>query len=395
MRILHTTPFVPYPPDSGGKLVSYHLLRGLAGRGHDISLIAPLRRPGDREGISRIHHLVSPIPVSCGPLSALRIAARVALGGESLRIARHRLAEVARCVHQTMAEREFNVVVLDSLFTAYLAPLLQRLAPELPRVLIAHNIESLLFRRYLAQKPALIRAVGRVEVRRIVKAEEAALRAVGRVIALSEVDSAQFRKTVPEADYIALYPGTETFPGEKIPAASKPLSALFLGNFRWAPNRDAARWLAEDIFPSLRHRIPAASLLLAGEDPDGRIASLHDPAQGVFVLGRVESARETIREAALFVVPLRVGSGVRLKILEAMANERPVLSTTMGFEGFPFDRDKHLVVADDAEAFAERAAFLLSNADEAGTIASAGRAMVEEKFAWERVVPRFEEAIAG
>jgi len=390
LRILHTSPFVPYPPDSGGKLVNYHYITGLARRGHEVTFLAPLRRPGDEDALGEMSGPRRIVPVRCGSVSRMRLAARTALAGESIRIARHRLRAVELEFRKILAGERFDVIILDSLFTTYLIRVIRDLTPSTPIVLVNHNVESKLFERYLANRSPIVRAAGRIESARIRTAESQAVLQADRVIVLSKVDARYIGELAPGAATVVLPPGTPVSPGEEIPVPEDSRTLLFLGSFRWEPNREAVRRLAATIYPAIRSRIPGAKLLIAGEDPDGRMRSLHDPIAGIHVLGRVEDSRLTIREAAIFLVPLRIGSGVRLKILEAFANERPVVSTSLGCEGIPVEHGYHLIIADDDDSFIESVLGLIGDPERTGRIAAAGRALAEREYGWDRIVERLE-----
>ncbi|MFH1277258.1 MAG: glycosyltransferase family 4 protein [Candidatus Eisenbacteria bacterium] len=390
LRILHATPFVPFPPDSGGKLVPYHHAVGLTRRGHELTLVAPIRRTGDLDGVRELSREIACAPVPCRPVSRGMTAWRFLGAGESIRIARHRYPAVEREVKRLLARGGFDLVLLDSLFTAYLIPLLRRAAPRTPLVLVDHNVESSLFERYLAGKPFPVRAAGRLELARIRRAEGKGAGEADRVLVLSGRDREELGGLAPGARIHVLPPGAPVRPGEAIPPPERPGIVLFLGSYRWAPNREAARWLADAVFPIVRRAVPSAELRIAGDDPNGTVGDLHRPESGIHVLGRVDDAAETVRAAAIFVVPLRVGGGVRLKILEAMANERPVVSTALGVEGIPCRNGEHLLVADDAESIAGGIVSLIRDEGAAASIARAGRSLVEREFGWNRIVERLE-----
>jgi glycosyltransferase involved in cell wall biosynthesis len=169
---------------------------------------------------------------------------------------------------------------------------------------------------------------------------------------------------------------------------------LFFGAYHWPPNVDAAEWMARRIWPRVRERAPDARLLLAGLDPKRRVAPLASAAHGIEATGFVNDAIAATRAAAVCVVPLRMGGGVRLKILEALANERPVVSTTLGAEGLGLSPDLHALFADDEASFSAAVIRLLANESEAARLAREGRRTVEERFAWPRVLDRLEAVLA-
>lgn len=393
LRILHATPFLPYPPDSGGKLVPYHYLEGLARRGHEVILVAPIRQGSDQEALGLISDSIRIVPVPCRSPSPASVAIRFAILGQSIREARHTIPPVKRALERLLEQGAYDVAILDSLFTAYLLPILRRKASRMPAILVDHNVESLLFERYLERKSAMIRTAGRLELARIRRSERNAIGAADKTIALSEKDRQELLRLAPGGDIVTLPPGAPVHPGETIPPPENRASILFLGNYRWQPNRQAARWLVEEIFPRVRDKVSEAVLKLAGEDPAGTMARFHRPDACIHVLGRVEDPGRTMREAAVFIVPLLVGGGVRLKILEALANERPVATTTIGCEGIPLVDGENAVIADDARSLADETAALLRDPERAERLARAGRRLVEEEFGWDAIVERLEGII--
>jgi glycosyltransferase involved in cell wall biosynthesis len=163
-----------------------------------------------------------------------------------------------------------------------------------------------------------------------------------------------------------------------------PHLLVFSGAMDWLPNVDSVRWFAREVLPLIRRRLPRARLLVVGRDPSqALIAELSGPS--VEFTGTVEDVRPSLARAGLFVVPLRVGSGTRLKILEAWAMAKPVLSTSLGAEGLPARDGENILLADTPEALARRAIMVLQNPLEAERLGGAGRQAVEETFSWKRV----------
>jgi glycosyltransferase involved in cell wall biosynthesis len=141
-------------------------------------------------------------------------------------------------------------------------------------------------------------------------------------------------------------------------------------------------------------RAPEAELALAGESPTREIRALAESGEAVRLLGHVPDAASIVRSSAVSLVPIRVGSGVRLKILEAFANERPVVSTSIGCEGLPVRHGEHLLVADTAESFANATVSILTDPGLASAMAKRGRALVEELLGWERVIESAERILS-
>jgi glycosyltransferase involved in cell wall biosynthesis len=393
MRIVYVATFLPVPPADGGRLVNYHFLRGLAAHGHDVTLVVPLRRPEDPASLPAMEAVCATRARRVRARSAARTVLTAALRGASLRIERHRLPVMAREVEDAL-EPAPDVVVLDSLFTAYLLPVVRARRPDVPVVLLEHNVESMVFRRLVDTRGGLLlRAAAAWETPRIAAAERRAVRAVDLVLALSPNDARALQAMAPDTRIEVCPPGTATHEGAAVPPPPDARTVLFLGSYLYPPNVDGARWMARSVWPRVRRAVPDARLVLAGADPRGEVRALADAAQGVEAPGFVEDSAATIRSAAVFAVPLRAGGGVRLKILEALANERPVVSTTIGAEGLPVEDGRHVVAADGEITFARAVVRLLGDRPLAEQLAREGRALVEERFSWPSAAARVEAAL--
>ena len=398
MKILYTTPFLPYPPIDGGRITPYHHLRGLSERGHQLTMVFGMRRPEDRANVSELEKFGSVRAVTVRANRGLAAAALALWSGDSVRVRRHAFPEMADAMADTLDD-DFDVVYLDSLFTTYLLPRIRKVREHAPVALFEHNVESQIFRRMVSNRGGWWNALSVWESPRIERAERAAALNVDTILTLSEDDADALRRLAPGANARNLGPGIQTFPGESIPAPPTPRTALFLGSYHWPPNRDGAAWLAHDVWPRVRARLPEARLVIAGNDPEGRMSELSDLPRGIEARGFVRDVDAVTREAAVCVVPLRFSGGIRLKVVEALANERPVVTTSPGVAGMPFDDEEHLLVRDDPQAFADAVAHLLEDENAAKQLARYGRDRVEAQFSWDAVADRlvsiFEEMRRG
>jgi glycosyltransferase involved in cell wall biosynthesis len=392
MRILYTNPFLTYPLVDGGRLVSFQHVRGLSVRGHELTMVFPLRRPTDAKHVPVFEEFGAVRTVTVPSASAARIALGAFFTRRSLRIQRHRLPTVLAEFERAL-EKPVDLVLLDTLFTSYLVPVCRRLRPEVPIAMLAHNVESQMYERLAREGNARWRALGLWETSRIRSAEIAAAAVVDRVLTLSEEDAATIREMQPAAQARTVGAGVTTYPGMNLPRPSGPPRVLFLGSYQWPPNRDAVRWLVEDIWPRVRERVPDATLTLAGNDPKGFATPWTRPEDGVEGVGFVESAAETVRGAHVVVVPLRSGGGIRVKILETLANARPVVTTALGVEGIPLRDETHLLVRDTASAIADAIVMLFGDPERAALLASNGRRFVEEHYSWTAAADRMNAAL--
>ena len=387
MRILFAAPFLPYPPDSGGRARSYHLLHRLAER-HAVDLVAFYHDPADLARVPPLAGLcasVRTVPAPAYPLGP-RARLRRALFSPADLVMPRRSADMAAALSGSPS---FDLAFLEDLGAAEYARLV-------PAILSKHNVEAELYRQMAHTKrpfsPAW--ALAHLEARALARNESTTAALFRRVIVVSEQERSRLAIHCP-ASRIAVVPnGVDTAYFAPQPAvAEEPGSLLFVGTFFWPPNIDAARWLVRDILPLIRREVPDVRLCLAGHDPPPVIQALACPP-GVVVAGSVPDVRPYLARAAVCVAPLRIGGGTRLKILDALAMGRPVVSTSLASEGLDLAGGHELLIADGAEAFAAATARLLRDPAQRAALGAAGRQAVESRHTWPTVLAGLEPLIA-
>jgi polysaccharide biosynthesis protein PslH len=209
-----------------------------------------------------------------------------------------------------------------------------------------------------------------------------------RVLTVSEEDRRALRTELPGLEAAVVPNGVDL---ERFSPAGEPkgASAVFVGKMDYRPNVDAVRWFCAEVLPRVRAAVPGFVFTVVGSRPVSAVREL-GRLPGVRVTGRVAETRPYVRDAAIAVVPLRAGSGTRLKILEALAMGRPVVSTTLGCEGLDTVDGAHLAVADSPEGFAERVVRLLRHDGERARLGRHGRQLVAERYGWTASVARLE-----
>ncbi len=260
-------------------------------------------------------------------------------------------------------------------------------------VLFQHNVEAMIWKRHVeVQNNPIKKSYLRTQWQKMVTFEAEMCRAFDSVVAVSVEDREQLKMEYGAQQVFDVPTGvdTEFF----TPTGSEPVSehnVVFTGSMDWLPNEDGIRYFTEEILPVIRQSIPDASLTVVGRNPYPSLLELSKRDSKVVVTGRVDDVRPYMERAAVYVVPLRVGGGTRLKIYEAMAMEKPIVSTTIGAEGLPVKDGKELRIADTPEAFAAAVAELLREPQSAKAMGNRAAAVVREKFGWSGVANRFAE----
>jgi glycosyltransferase involved in cell wall biosynthesis len=213
-----------------------------------------------------------------------------------------------------------------------------------------------------------------------------------RCTTVSEIDRQLLLKANPRLRVDVISNGVDIQKYEPLPAENASQALLFIGNMQYPPCVDAVLYFYREIFPRIRRAIGAVDLWIVGRDPRPEVLQLK--GEGIHVTGRVEDVVPYYRQSAVCVVPLRAGGGTRLKILEAMALGRPVVSTTIGCEGLEVVDGEHLLIADSPEQFAEKTVRLLTDRQLYQHISTNGRQVVEARYDWDKIAERLMEVYA-
>jgi glycosyltransferase involved in cell wall biosynthesis len=388
-RLLFVSTRFLFPVDSGGKIRTTQILRGLKGGDFEVILASPAPPGHAREFDAQLLQVCDRFASwPAGPTGLLRTLRRTLAIASALPlpVASDRSRAGRRVVASELARRP-EVAVFDFPHAAVLAP------PQVgvPAVLFTHNIEAEIFGRHakVAANP-LMRRVWQAQYNKMLRYEGNALRAFDAVIAVSERDGAFFRQHygISEVDLIPTGVDLDFF-GFAAPADND--TVVFIGSMDWPANVDGIEFLLQQVWPLVLARRPSARMLIVGRAPP---AGLVSRARGLgfdwTFTGFVEDVRPCVRGAALSVIPLRVGGGTRLKVFEAMAMGCPVVSTRIGVEGLPVADREHYRRADSPAELSTAIVELLEDRIAAHQLALRARRLVESEFGYRRAAREFE-----
>jgi glycosyltransferase involved in cell wall biosynthesis len=285
--------------------------------------------------------------------------------------------------------REFDVLVSDFLMPSINVPV----QLSAPTVLFDRNVEANVVKRYCRiQRNPLKRAYLHSMWRKTMAFEQETCRRFDQVITVSAADRETIRSDygVESVQDIPTGVDAEYFrpSGNEKPSRN---NLVFTGMMNWLPNEDAVCYFVQEILPLVRQVIPDVTLTVVGRDPYPRLLELSSRDPAITVTGRVDDVRPYLERATCFIVPLRVGSGVRLKIFEAMAMEKPVVSTAIGAEGLPVRNGIDVLLADTPAEFAASVVRLLNHEEYARAFGAQAAARVRAEFTWARAAEAFAE----
>lgn len=380
-----------WPLDSGGRQRTFHIVSALS-RAHDVTVITthgPTDDPAaTRRALSHCHRVIS-LPHQGPKAGTAKFAlalARSWVSPDPVDLWKWRVPAMQRHVADLLEARALDVIVADFIFA--LPNLPKR--PGVPVVFFEHNVEYRIWQRLAAvERRVARRALLAIEWRKVRRWERQSLRRAQLTIAVSDVDRRTLAGEAPEAPIEVVPTGVDTEYFCPSGRAEIPHRLVFTGSMDWYPNEDAIRFFATAMWPQLRQALPGISLTVVGRRPS---AGLREAlaGTGIDLTGTVDDVRPFVDEAALYIVPLRVGGGTRLKIFEALAMGKAVVSTPVGAEGLGLESGRHFVCAENGQAFVQAVVDLLSAPERRRALGAEGRRLMQEEYSWAQISRVFE-----
>lgn len=388
-RMLFVSTRYLYPVDSGGKIRTTQILRGLKGGRYSVTLVSPA--PVDwRERHGR------DIEAACDRFVAWPELQRHALFHYTrlvhvasrlpVPVATDRSEPGMRAIAVELAGRP-DILVLDFAHAAVLAPS----AVPCPTVVFTHNLEAEIFERQSRHAARLpVRMLWRNQHRKMLRFEGDVLRRADGVVAVSERDAQAMRRDYGCSNVATIRTGVDL---DFFTYGRKPVgrSVVFMGAMDWTPNADGIRTFLTEVWPQIVARVPDATMTVVGRaPPPSLVRQFERTSSAVRFTGLVDDVRPHVRESAVFVIPLRIGGGTRLKVYEAMGLGCPVVSTALGVEGLPVEPGRHFLAAEIGAPMADAIVHLLLDTERQQALSHAARAFVEENFSFRAAAADFE-----
>jgi sugar transferase (PEP-CTERM/EpsH1 system associated) len=393
MRILYLAHRVPYPPNKGDKIRSYHHVRHLAER-HEVHLLAFFDDPEDAQWTGPLREYCREVVLV--PLSKSRALARgvsTLAQGRSLSEGYFRSRAMQRAIAGALGAGAFDVAwAFSSVMAQYLT------AAKAPRTVADFvDVDGEKWRQFGHDSRGLLRQAYFLEAARLRAFEAQIGRMVDHVLFVSDVEADLFRSFCPEARAVRVIPNgvdTDYFKASAAPCAARQPTVLFTGALDYRPNIDAVLFFAREVLPLVRREVPDARFLAVGHRPAQDLLREVDKHGGALqITGSVPDIRPYFAEASVYAAPLRLGRGVQNKVLEAMAMRLPVVASPIAVAGLAAEDGAHVLVADAAERFAVAVVSLLRDPQRAAALCAAASRLIAERYRWSTNLERLDECL--
>ena len=404
MRILFLTQILPYPPDAGPRVKTWNVLRYLVQRGHAVTLVSYMRQEEEcfREAVEREGIELFGVPLRRSRLKDGLYWLYSCLIGLPFLVTRDNLPEMRVLVEKLLRENSFQAIHADQFTMTQFVPI-NNPAHKYLTVFDAHNATYSIMERMQKTAAWFFRPILGLEAAKIKRYEAALVRNFDYTLTVTPQDRQLFVNACRPGD-IAQFSQQriQVIPIAVDTQAIKPVSRdtrshniIALGTLHYPPNADGIRWFMQEVFPLVRSKIADASLTVIGKNPPQDFLKLQDLSNGaILVTGYVPDLEPLLRQAAMMVVPVRAGSGMRVRILEAFGRGIPVVTTPVGLEGIAARPGEEVMVEESADGFADAVVHLLKDTQLQSRLANQGRCLVEQIYDW-RVVLKKLDGIYG
>jgi len=372
------TPYLPYPLLSGGQIRTWNLLKNLAGK-HEITLFSFIRDKAEEQYKSELLKYCQDVKIIQRRKAwDWRNIGLAGLTPYPFLVSIYLSLSLRKLIIQELAEKKYDLIHAE---TFYVMPNLPK--TNLPILLVEQTIEYLVYENFVRNfKLWPLKFLLYFDVFKIKFWEKYYWRQAARLATMSLEDKNIVESNIRniKVDIVANGVDVDFFNKTISKRPTRP-TVLFVGNFKWLPNKDAAKFLAEEIWPLIKKKVPRAKLWIVGKNPTKEIKKLS--GIDVQIDEGVEDIRSAFGHASVLLAPIRNGRGTKYKVLEAMATGLPVVTTELGVEGIEAKDGSEVLVAKNAEALAAKTIILLKSASIGSKIAKKAKKLVNRRYNWE------------
>lgn len=388
MKVLQLFPYVPTPPTFGGALRVYHILKHLT-ENYDVT-VAGYNEYGDMEAFEKS------FPILNNKMHFRNVHRKRTRRLRQVTTLFTKRSYWYRWTYSNEMQRMLNELLDSADFDFILTEFASMGHFDLPsdaiKILDAHNVEYDNFRRMSTLDWSLTRKkFYEREYRKTFQEEVAVFKKQDAIFSTSSRDRDIIQQHSENAQHFVIPNGVDTQYFQPRNIQPEPYSMVFTGAMGYVPNNDGIMFFLDKIFPKIKNKIPEAKVYVVGNNPPKML--LKKQSRDVIITGFVDDVRPWIDRASVYIVPLNMGSGTRLKVVEAMSMEKPIVSTSIGCEGIEVVNGEHLLVRDEPEAFAEAVVELMHNRALSNRLVENGRDLVKSKYDWNVIGEHIDDAL--
>ncbi len=383
------TPYLPYPLLSGGQIRTFNLLKHLS-KNHQISLFALIKDQQEKQYITQLEKFCYQVKVfkrSRHPFTIKNIL-QTAISKYPFLVVRNYSTKAAAAVKEELKNNHYDLIHAE---TFYMMPHIKQ--TKIPTILVEQTIEYLGYENYADQASPYLRPLLNIDIHKIKNWEKHYWQRSNKLIVMSQEDKDFIKPFVRETSKIAVVENgvdIQWFDQKKRLEPEKP-TILFVGTFNWLPNREAVKFLVNQVWPKISQQIKSARLWIVGNAPTEDVLKLNQRDRHIQVTGGIPDIRDAFRAATVLVAPVFSGKGTRYKVLEAMAAGTPVVATPLAVEGLKVKHQEHVLIAQTATDIAQATNLLIRNPKLRKKLAKNAKNFVAKHYDWPLIAQKLNK----
>jgi glycosyltransferase involved in cell wall biosynthesis len=390
IRCLMITVRPPYPPHDGGAIRAFNVLKGL-NRAFNLDVISLVPDNYDQKYLPQLKHHCQDFYSVHSNLSAINDLKNVALGlinGTPLTMARYNQPAMRNKITELTTKNHYDIVFFNNLHSTHYLDLF----PDSLKIVDTQNNDITVFSRWASkQRNPTMKAFGYLQAHLAKRFLSRQLPLIDIVYACSDKEQKELKVFCPNSTVTTAPNGVDLEYFSFQNRQRDPNMLLFTGDMRWLPNEDGLEYFLKEILPLIKQQRPSTKVVLAGKHPSKALQRLG--GENVEFTGFVEDLRDYMNKAAVFIVPLRIGGGTRLKVIEAMAMKIPMVSTSIGCEGIDCIDEEHLLIRDTPQNFADGVCQLLNNPGQSALLTEKGYTLAKSKYDWVAITEKMTQQL--
>ncbi|MCL6096465.1 MAG: glycosyltransferase family 4 protein [Patescibacteria group bacterium] len=397
MKILMVSSYLPFPLFSGGNIRLYNLLK-LLSKKHKITLICEKRQNQTERDIEEVEKFCEKvITVERKKQWSVKNILKTGFSLNPFLITGHKSDEMTQSIKNELAQNKFDLIHAETFYVMQNLP-----DVSIPVVLVEHNIEYLIYKRFVDNAKFFIKPLLIFDVLKLKKIEEYYWRRATKLVSVSNIE----KNLMTRKDVVVVPNGVDLekfkFQEAENKFLEKQKRILFIGDFKWMQNRDAVSFIIKEIWPEIKSKIihsassgqksnEGIELWIVGRNMPQSIKNLTNDKNVIFDDNNQDKTEEIYKKSFLLLAPLRIAAGTSYKILEGMASGTAVVTTNLGVEGLDAKNNIHVLVGEDAKSLAQNATSLLTDKTLYEKLTKNARDFVEKNYAWEEIVKKLEK----
>lgn len=389
MKILQISPQISYPADSGGRLSIYGITKYLAERGHTITFISYVKKEPKPEQVIELNKICNPIFIPFSTINNFFDAILNLFSVVPYNIAKYKSKKLKKVLIEYFEKNEVDIVHVDHLHMAWTIDIINRIK-KVPIVLREHNLEMKIMERFSSQQSNLfLKLYSYLQFQKFKYYEPKQCAKFDKCLMISNEDEKSLLHYDQKINTCIIPIGVDDELFEIVSVKNNIYSLFHIGSLKWQPNLDGLIWFLKYVFPAVVSRHPLIKLFVYSSGIE-KIKLANEIKKNVILCGYVNDIWEETSDKNVLIVPLKVGSGMRVKIIEMMAAGKIIVSTSVGKEGIEVNDNEHLLIADDSDTFVQKILNILENKVDTGKLISNARLKVADKYSWRKIAEEIE-----